>query len=211
MPTIDTARDYYPPSDGVHGFDHVLRVYHMAEKIGVAEGADLEILHAAALLHDAQGPHPKGGSRADHHEQSADFAAGVLRAEGWSGDRIARVQECIRGHRYRSNGSAPQSLEAKVLFDADKLDVLGAIGVARTIAYAMQAGQPHYAPVSEQFLRTGEKLPGEAHSAYHEYLFKLRRVKERLFTATGKKIAEQRHAFLVQYFEQLKDEMEGIK
>lgn len=209
MPTIEQARCFYPPSDGVHGFDHVLRVYHMAEKIGKAEGADIEILHAAALLHDAQGSHPEGGGRASHHEQSADFAAEVLRGEGWSEDRIIRVQECIRGHRFRNNGQIPQSLEARVLFDADKLEVLGAIGVARTIAYAMQAGQPHYAPVSDQFVKTGQEQQGEPHSAYHEYIFKLRKVKDRMFTPTAKKIAEQRHDFLVQFFEQLKGEMEG--
>jgi uncharacterized protein len=209
MPTIEQAQSFCPASDGVHGFDHVLRVYHMAEKIGKAEGADLEILRAAALLHDAQGSHPEGGGRANHHEQSAEFAAEVLRSEGWSEERIKQVQECIRGHRFRNNGIVPQSLEAKVLFDADKLEVLGAIGVARTIAYAMQAGQPHYAPVSEQFLQTGKKLPDEPHSAYHEYIFKLRHVRERLFTPTAKKIANQRHDFLVQFFEQLKGEMEG--
>lgn len=211
MPTIEEAQKFYPPSDGVHGFDHVLRVYHMAEKIGRAEDADIEILHAAALLHDAQGSHPAGGGRANHHEQSAEFAAEVLHKEGWSAEKIMQVQECIRGHRFRNTGKPPESLEARVLFDADKLEVLGAIGVARTIAYAMQAGQPHYAPVSDQFMKTGEKLPGEPHSAYHEYIFKLRNVKDRMFTATGKKIAEQRHQFLVVFFEQLKAEMEGEK
>ncbi len=209
MPTLEQARAYYPAFDAVHGFDHVERVYHMAQKIGLAEGADMEILRAAALLHDAQGSHPGGGGRAEHHEQSADFAAEVLHSEGWNEERIKAVQHCIRAHRYRNHGEAPKTLEAKVLFDADKLEVLGAIGVARTIAYAVQAGQPHYAAPSEKFLKTGEKEPGEAHSAYHEYLFKLVRVKDRLFTKTARKIAEDRHSFLVEYFEQLKAEMQG--
>ncbi len=209
MPSLEQARSYYPAYDAVHGFDHVERVYHMAERIGLAEGADMEIVRAAALLHDAQGSHPGKGGRSEHHERSADFAAEVLRKEGWSETRIIAVQDCIKAHRYRNHGEVPKTLEAKVLFDADKLEVLGAIGVARTIAYAVQAGQPHYAPPSEKFLKTGEKEPGEAHSAYHEYLFKLVKVKDRLFTKTAKRIAEARHAFLVEYFEKLKAEMQG--
>ncbi len=209
MPTLEQARSYYPAFDAVHGFDHVERVYNMAEKIGLAEGADMQIVRAAALLHDAQGSHPGGGGRSEHHAQSAEFAAEILSKEGWSAERIAAVQHCIKAHRYRNHGEAPRSLEAKVLFDADKLEVLGAIGVARTIAYAVQAGQPHFAPPSEKFLKTGEKEPGEAHSAYHEYLFKLIKVKDRLYTQTAKKIAKERHAFLVKYFEQLKAEMQG--
>jgi uncharacterized protein len=209
MPTIEEARKLYSPSDGVHGFDHVERVYHMAEKIGKAEGADLEIIHAAALLHDVEGSTPGKKERASHHEQSADFAATVLHKEGWSEERIKAVQHCIRAHRYRDTGEAPQSLEAKCLFDADKLDVLGAIGVARTIAYAVMAGTPHYEEPSEQFIKTGREVPGEKHSAYHEYLFKLIKVKDRLFTKTAKKIAAHRHKFLVQYFEQLSAEIHG--
>jgi uncharacterized protein len=83
--------------------------------------------------------------------------------------------------------------------------------VARTIAYAVMAGTPHYEEPSEQFIQTGKEVPGELHSTYHEYLFKLIKVKDRLFTKTAKKIADQRHRFLVQYFEQLKAEMHGEK
>ena len=211
MPTFEEAKKLYPPSDGVHGFDHVERVYQMALKIGDAEGADLEIIKAAALLHDVEGSAPGKKERANHHEQSAEFAAQLLRKEGWEEDRISAVMHCIRAHRYRSGGEAPATIEAKCLFDADKLDVLGAIGVARTIAYAVMAGTPHYEEPSEQFIKTGKEVPGELHSAYHEYLFKLIKVKDRLFTKTARKIAAQRHKFLVQYFEQLRAEMRGEK
>ena len=96
-----------------------------------------------------------------------------------------------------------------MLFDADKLDVLGAIGVVRVLGYAQQAGQPVYSLPSEQFLRSGVEEPGEPHSAYHEHLFKLRKVKERLFTAEAHKIAEGRHAYLDEFFERLLAEMRG--
>lgn len=203
MPDIDTARRWYPAPDPVHGFDHVLRVLAMAEYLARLEGADLEIVRAAALLHDAVGAEPgENSTRSSHHEASAEFARQVLSGEGWPADRIAAVQHCIRAHRYRST-EAPDSLEAKVLFDADKLDVLGAYGAARTIAYAVQAGQPIYAPVSEHFLATGQTEPGEPHSSYHEYLFKLRHVKERLQTEAGRRIAAGRHRFLQAFYEQL--------
>jgi uncharacterized protein len=207
MPTIEQAQALYPQNDAVHGFDHVLRVYHLAEKLAAAAGADLEIVRAAALLHDVQGSHPNGGERSNHHEASAEEAARILAAEGWSADRIARVQECIRAHRYRGD-QRPTSLEAQVLFDADKLDVLGAIGVARTIAYAVQAGQPTYAAPSRRFIESGEKEPGEPHSAYHEYLFKLRHVRDRLNTPAALALAERRHADLVHFFEALANENE---
>jgi uncharacterized protein len=207
MPTIEQAQALYPQNDAVHGFDHVLRVYRLAEKLAGAAGADLEIVRAAALLHDVQGSHPTGGGRKDHHETSAEEAARILTAEGWKAERIVRVQECIRAHRFRGH-QRPASLEAQVLFDADKLDVLGAIGVARTIAYAVQAGQPVYAAPSQRFLESGEKEPGEPHSAYHEYLFKLRRVRDRLNTPAALALAETRHADLVRFFEALADENE---
>jgi uncharacterized protein len=206
MLDLATARQWYPGSDAVHGFDHVERVYRMAERLAQAEGADLEIVQAAALLHDAVGADPNGeASRADHQHASAEFARRVLEGLGWSAERIAAVQHCIRAHRYRSS-EPPHTLEARVLFDADKLDVLGAIGAARTVAYAAQAGQPIYAEPSRRFLETGEKEPGEPHSSYHEYLFKLSKVKARLYTPTARAIADQRHAFLVAFYDQLAGE-----
>ena len=214
MPTIDSARAWYPAGDAVHGFDHVLRVYRMAERLALAEGADLEIVRAAALLHDAvppgpaaPEPHQQGNERAAHHHASAGFAAQVLRQEGWPEARIRAVQHCIRSHRFRDASQPPATLEAQVLFDADKLDAIGAIGVARAVAYAAQAGQPAYQTPSAHFLQTGECQPGEAHSAYHEYLFKLRTLKQRLFTASARQLAEERHQVMEQFFERLEMEM----
>jgi uncharacterized protein len=209
MPTLENARAWYPGFDPVHGYDHVTRVYRMAEKLAEEEGADLEIVRAAALLHDAEGSAPAGEKRSEHHNHSAEFAAEVLENEGWSKTRIAAVQECIRGHRYRNSGTPPATIEAKVLFDADKLDVLGAIGAARTIAYAVIARTPHFEEPSEHFLSTGEEIPGELHSAYHEYLYKLRKVKDRLFTPSARRIAERRHQTMVVFFDELAAEMRG--
>jgi hypothetical protein len=95
----------------------------------------------------------------------------VLTDEGWPEARIQAVEHCIRAHRFRGH-ERPQTLEAQVLFDADKLDVMGAFGAARTIGYALQAGTPIYA-VPSLLPRSGETEVTNAQR--HEYLFKLRR------------------------------------
>lgn len=230
MPTIEQARNWYP-ADPVHGFDHVLRVYHLAEQLARQEGADVEIVRAAALLHDVESGQLSAVSsqnkadelsndlsevngkqennpakRKDHHLSAAEFAADVLRAEGWDEASISAVCHCIRAHRFRDAREAPQTLEAQVLFDADKLDAIGATGVARAIAYATQAGMPAYAKPSAQFIATGKKEPDEPHSAYHEYLFKLIKIKDRLYTPAGRRMAEERHRFMCAYFECLAQE-----
>jgi uncharacterized protein len=211
MPTIEQAQAWYPNADPVHGFDHVLRVYQMAERLALAENADLEIVRAAALLHDAEGSATEGGDegRRAHQHASSAFAAQVLQAEGWPSERIAAVQHCIRAHRFRDDTEPPQTLEARVLFDADKLDVLGAVGVARTIAFDVVVGQPIYAEPSPQFISTGVEQPGEPHSSYHEYLFKLSKIKDRLHTPTARTIGEARHRFLAEFFTRLAAEFKG--
>ncbi len=207
MPTVEQAREWYPADDPVHGFDHVLRVMRSAEEIGEELGADLEVLRAAALLHDAAGADPRE-NRAEHESASAEFAQKILGEEGWPEERVQAVTECIVSHRYRGKQN-PESLEAKILFDSDKLDVIGAFGVARTLGYAMQAGQPMFAEPSDQFMETGQTIPDEPHSAYHEYLFKLRNVKDRLHTDPARRLAAEREQVLVSFFEQLAAEARG--
>lgn len=209
--TLEEAQAWYQAADPVHDFEHVLRVYRLAERLARAEEADIAIVRAAAWLHDASGSAPGNSAhvRAQHHLASAEFAGLVLSEKGWPPEKIEAVQHCIRAHRFRSQNEKPETLEAKVLFDADKLDVLGAIGAARTIAYAALDGQPVYAEPSELFLRTGQKEPGEPHSSYHEFLFKLRHVKSRLFTTSGKALAEARHAYMLAFYQQLQAEVRG--
>jgi uncharacterized protein len=207
---IATARTWYPDADPVHGFDHVLRVYFLAERLALAEGADLEIVRAAALLHDVQDKAPESEpadgaqeERLEHHHGAATFARRVLLAEGWPEGRVSAVEHCIRAHRFRDVLEQPQTLEAQILFDADKLDAIGAVGVARAVAYAARAGQPFYSPPSARFLESGHKEVGEPHSAYHEYLFKLRKLKDRLHTSTARTLAQERHSRMADFFEQL--------
>jgi uncharacterized protein len=209
MPSLDEARAWYPQEDPVHGFDHVLRVLRMAERLAERLGADLEVVRAACLLHDAAGAVPGAdNARASHEAASAHFAEEVLAREGWPPERIEAVTHCIRSHRFRG-AEAPATLEAQIVFDADKLDVLGAFGVARTIGYALQAGQPVYAAPSPEFRGEGKARPGEPHSAYHEYLFKLRNVADRLYTEPARAIGARRGELLERFLEALAAEADG--
>ncbi len=209
MLTFDQAREWYKDTDPVHDFSHIERVYRMAERLARAEGADLEIVRAAALLHDADGTTPGSDVRKEHHLRSAEFAGTILEAEGWPDERIQAVQHCIRAHRYRDDREPPETIEAKVLFDADKLDVLGAIGAVRATVYAALAGTPFYSEPSRQFIDTGNEEPGELHSAYHEHIFKLRNVEKRMYTTTAKALARERCQYLDDFFTQLIAEING--
>ncbi len=206
MPNLEQAKSWYVENDPVHGYDHIHRVYRMAERLAQAEGADLEIVRAAALLHDAEGP-LTGDSRAEHQLASAEFAQQILEAESWPKERIAAVLHCIRAHRFRDDREQPETIEAKVLFDADKLDAIGAIGAVRAIAYAVLDQQHLFSEPSEQFIDSGKKLPGEPHTPYHEHLFKLKKLKDRMFTASGHALAEERHCYLEGFFAQLHAEL----
>lgn len=217
MLSLKNAQAWYQLADPVHGFGHVARVYRMAIHLAQLEKADIEIVSAAALLHDAGNQHPEGDTehqtslakRTSHHHAAAEFAQTILVQELWPEERIAAVQHCIRSHRFRDVKEQPQTLEAKILFDADKLDAIGAIGVARAIGYALQAGQPVYARISKQFKQSGVREPGEAHSAYHEFIYKLRWLKDRLYTPSARQIAEERHHTMEVFFNQLASEHDG--
>lgn len=210
MPTIEQARQWYTDSDSVHDFHHVLRVYRMAETLAEKESADIEIVRAAALLHDAESASGDNDERLDHHEAAALFAGKVLKEESWKEDRIKAVQHCILTHRFRDERQ-PESIEAKVLFDADKLDAIGAIGAARALAYAVLDGQPLYAEPSTTFQKDLKTVPGEPYTAYHEYLFKLSRLKDKMQTESGKAFAQARHEYLKGFFQQLRAEVNGQK
>ena len=210
MLTIEEARTWYQGTDAVHNFDHILRVYRMAERLAKVEGADLEIVRTAALLHDSRGSDPESvEGRMGHHQASAKFAAEVLSAKGWDSTRISAVQHCILAHRFRNPAEKPKTLEAQIIFDADKLDALGAIGVARVVAYAALVKSPFYEKPSEVFWETGKEIEGENHSAYHEYLFKLRKLPARMHTPSARAIADERLHYLDDFFERLIAEWQG--
>ncbi|MDZ7844095.1 MAG: HD domain-containing protein [Anaerolineales bacterium] len=206
MPDVNQARLWYPEEDPTHGFSHILRVYRLGEYLAEKEGGNLRIVRAAALLHDAA---DESNPRQDHHQAAAQFARRILEEENWSEEAIQAVEHCIRVHRFRDQSEKPQTLEAKILFDADKLDAIGAVGVIRALGYALQAGEKIFHPPSKQFLETGKKEEGEPHTPYHEYHYKLRKLPGLLYTRTGQGLAARRRHVMDLFFEQLQQEITG--
>jgi uncharacterized protein len=116
------------------------------------------------------------------------------------------VVHCIRTHRFRRR-AVPQTLEARVLFDADKLDSIGAVGIGRAFLFAGEVG----ARLHDKRIDVRKTKPyTEDDTAYREFLVKLGRVRGRIFTREGKRIAAERHRFMVDFFGRLNKETDGI-
>ena len=209
MISVEEARRYYGDNDAVHDFDHVLRVLALAERIGRAEGADMEIVRAAVLLHDVGRAQADAGGL-DHAVVGAEQACEILAEQPPA--KVEAVAHAIVAHRYRT-APQPETLEAQVLFDADKLDAIGAVGIARAFAYGGAHGQRLWTPVETvdltRWLSDGDDP--DRHTPVHEFVVKLSRIRERLFTPTGRSIAEDRHAYMVAFYKRLDAEVLGRK
>ena len=204
--TIDEAKAYYSAAESAHDFDHVLRVLAMAERLARAEGADTEIVRAATLLHDiARADEDATGG--DHAQMAAERARDIVLTRGATAEQADAIAHAITSHRFRSSTS-PQTLEAKVLFDADKLDSIGAIGVARAYQVSGALNQRMWSEVSLDAMATRDQRNSD-HSAYAEFVVKLSKVRERLFTTSARKIAEERHAYMADFFARLGREIKG--
>jgi uncharacterized protein len=202
MIEIEEARRHYTDSDAAHDFDHVLRVLALAERIGQAEGADMDIVRAAVLLHDvARAEEERTGIC--HAKVGAERARQILASH--PADKVETVAQAIASHRFRDE-VVPQTLEAKVLCDADKLDAIGAIGIARAYALAGKRGQRLWTDLPTGSL---SKTEPPDYTPVHEFTFKLSRLKESLFTTTARQIAEDRHRYLVEFFARLEEEVRG--
>jgi uncharacterized protein len=192
---VEKAKACFDGQDPAHDWYHNLRVMALCERIGREEGADMDVLRLSALLHDI-GRAEERRTKECHAEIGARECVPLLREEGYEDTLIAKVQKAILTHRYRKN-NPPTTLEERILFDADKLDSIGAIGVARAFAYSGVIGQPLQADDPAQ------------HTPAQEFARKLIHLKERLMTATAKKIAEERHAFMVSFFQRWERELRG--
>jgi len=171
------------PSDigMVHDRDHSERVKRLALFIAEREGGDLKVIEIAAELHDI------ARDRDNHAVEGAKIAADLLRRKGYPEDFIKKVCHCIEAHSF-SSGIEPKTLEAKILSDADKLDAMGAVGIARAFMFAGELGRS-----LEDVIRHFEE--------------KLLKLKDTLYTETAKKLAEDRHRFLKEFYNRLLDEV----
>jgi len=202
------AEKCFSNSQGSHDWEHSRRVYNLCMHIGQAEGADMEVLKIAAYLHDVGRSHQdESKGTICHAEKGAEIATELLDKYPISTGRKVNILHCIRSHRFRGNRE-PATLEAKILFDADKLDSIGAIGIARAFQFAGEVGAKFHNPnVSLEETRPYSKED----TGYREFKLKLSRIKERMLTAEGHRMAEERHAFMEKYFERFFLEYQGEK
>ncbi|ODA41262.1 HD domain-containing protein [Desulfosporosinus sp. BG] len=135
---IRVAQGFYSRKDRAHDFEHALRVREWGKKLALEEGADVTVIELAALLHDIG---RSGTVEKTHAESSASLAVNILHKTGYAEDIILRVKEAIVSHS-REAGHEPNTLEAKILYDADKLDFVGAIGLGRLFTLAGVEGWP---------------------------------------------------------------------
>lgn len=200
------AAAFYETEGGCHGPDHTDRVHVTAIYIGRAMGARLDILSGAAILHDI-GRREEYASRGRlcHAARGAELARVILQDLNFKTDDLERICHCIATHRFRDT-LAPVSLEAKILFDADKLDSIGAVGIGRAFLFAGQLGARLHNQESD--INTTSAYSTDD-TAYREFRVKLCKIRDRMQTRIGRRLADDRHRFMQDFFDRLENEING--
>lgn len=199
--------------DAAHDYDHLVRVMAIANTIQAHEGGDLPTIRAAVAFHDI-GQERERRHGGDHAFIGADMAAELLINTLFPQQAIPGVQQAIREHRM-TGGVAPKTLEGRILYDADKIDGLGAIGIGRLYMITGRHNQKVYSPVPEGVVEPVDPLlvrqlrrrPDYSPSIEFQLLFG--NLPERMMTTTGREIARERFAFMQEFFTHLKKEAEG--
>lgn len=192
-------------TDSAHDREHVYRVLYNA--LGIAQreiNVNYDVLIAACLLHDIGRAEQLADPSTCHAAVGGEKAYVFLLGRGYSEEFAQAVRHCIQTHRFRKQ-LPPQSLEAKILFDADKLDVTGAIGIARTLMYESTVEEPLYTVLPNGAVSDGSM--DTAPSFFREYKFKLEHLYDRFYTAEGARLAEGRRAIAAAYYESLYQEV----
>lgn len=188
-------------TDSAHDREHVYRVLYVALDIAGHESpVDEEVLVIACLLHDIGRREQFSDPGLDHAVVGAEKAAAFLLSHGYSACLAQRVASCIRTHRFRIS-CPPQSIEAKILFDADKADAAGTLGVARTLLYRGQTHEPLYNLSGTGAVLDGAEDPGS--SFFREYRYKLEKLHTRCYTQRGREIILQRQGSAKAFYESM--------
>ena len=200
------AKQYFNRARGSHDWEHTLRVFRLCRRIGPKEGADMDVLLAAAYLHDIGRSFQDASNGAVCHAQKGvEITIPIVSALPLTEKQKENIVHCVRSHRFRGN-DAPQTIEAKVLFDADKLDAIGAVGVARAFLFAGEVGARLHSPK----MNVEEAAPySKDDTGYREYRVKLSKIRDRILTKSGRKLADERHDFMEQFFKRFIKEYEG--
>jgi uncharacterized protein len=207
--TYELVENYMLSSmkDSAHDKDHVYRVLYTALDIAEYENSvDYDVLVTACLLHDIGRQEQFECAELCHAAVGAQKAREFLLTHGFSTTFAEKVKVCIQTHRFRSD-MPPESVEAKILFDADKIDVTGTIGIARTIFYQGQVSEPLYTLLPDGQVSDGTN--DTAPSFFREYKFKLEGMYAKLYTGRGKAIAAQRQTAAAAFYNSMVQEVES--
>ncbi|WP_135805906.1 HD domain-containing protein [Halorussus marinus] len=200
----ERARPYFQRVAPAHDWHHVRRVARLAETLAGEYDVDETVLFAAVWLHDVGRGREDRGEIDDHAEWGAREAAGILSDLGADSETVDAVAHCIRAHRY-SNDVDPRTREAELLCDADNLDALGAVGVARCFTYGGELGQPIHDP----------ELPPEdddtaaGATQFNHFHKKILTLPDRMYTDAGRALADERQAFVVAFLDRFEREVAG--
>ncbi|WP_033541061.1 HD domain-containing protein [Planococcus sp. CAU13] len=193
----------YDTFDSSHDWQHIERVLSNAEKIMEKEPADRFLVELAILLHDVSDPKYK------RHDENPEMD--ILQSLELPEDQRNKITDIIRQVSFGGgNGEAPATMEAKIVQDADRLDAIGAVGIARTFAFGGSRGRKLYDWGEEPRKKmTEEEYRSKPTSSATHFYEKLLLLKERMTTETGKQIADERHQYMLSFLEQLKKETDG--
>jgi uncharacterized protein len=199
------ARAGADDADAAHDVAHIRRVVANAKALARSEGGRLEVVIPAAWLHDCVNLPKDSGQRADASRLAAAAALSFLSAAGYPERYLAEIGHAIEAHSFSAN-IAPRTLEARIVQDADRLDAIGAIGIARCLMLGGAMGKPLYEP-GEPLPR--QRAPDESKYVVDHFYQKLLLLAERMQTAAGRQEAERRTAFMRDFLAQLSLEVAG--
>ena len=199
--------------DASHDYDHIVRVMALAETIQAKEGGDLPIIWAAVAFHDI-GQERERLHGGDHALIGAAMAADLLIGTDFPQSSIPTVKQAIQEHRMTGE-RAPGTLEGRILYDADKIDILGAIGIGRLYSITGRYNQKIYTPmpadvvepVDPLVVRELRRRPDYSPSIEFQLLFS--DMPERMSTLTGQEMARERYVYMQAFFKRLRREVEG--
>jgi len=193
-------------SDISHGFDHTERVYNMAIKLAKHEKADLDVIEIAALLHDIARSKEENDKKICHADEGAKMAKNILKKYNLQSEKINNILHCIRVHRY-SRGLKSETIEAKIIQDADRLDAIGAICVARVFAYSGKKNRPfHNTTIKPRDVYFG----ASSETSINHFFEKILKIKPEGFnTKKAKEIAKERYKFTKDFVGRFLKEWDG--
>jgi len=200
------AKGVFEGASKSHDWEHTERVIRLSQHIGQTEKADMVVLEVAAYLHDiGRNAQDKSNGKICHAEQGAQIAESIVKQLPLSEQQQQNIVHCVRSHRFRDE-QQPSTIEAKVLFDADKLDAIGAVGVARAYLFAGELGAMLH-NTNNDISQT--QSYSQEDTGYREYKVKLCKIKDRMLTATGRQMATDRHQFMELFFDRFVAEVAG--